>query len=142
MRAETVAEVVTDIIDDFTELAVQKRINRLISALENQSTSPSPENQIAVKNAKDEIIENFGKSRFVNYPIGLQITLDEMSISGYLPDDFKNSIIQSFTGNDLTPAGVLDELKGVKENADRVWNNAQQFIEAGSFFEIEPDVPD
>jgi hypothetical protein len=141
MRAETVAEIVADIIADFMELAVQKRINRLISALENQSSSPTPENQIAVKNAKDEILENFVKSRFTNYPIGLQITLDEMGLLGYLPDDFRDAIADAFEGNELTPAGVLEEIRAVKEKADKLWTTSEQFMEAAGFFEIEPDSP-
>ena len=141
MKAEVVQEIVGDIRAEFDQLQVLPRLDKLISALDNQSSSPTPENQVAVKDSKEELIEEFRKSKFIRYPLYLQLTLDEMALDGYLPDGYADQIEAAFEGDELTPATVLVKVREIREKAERTSRHTDEFLEAAGFFEIESDQP-
>lgn len=142
MRAEVVSEILDDVIADFTELSVIARLETLAQALQNQINSPTAENQVLVRDLKDEILDQFSKSRFSRYPISLTLTLDEMKIEDYLPLRLAGEIEDAFSGNQITPATVLAELADVQDKARIILGHAKAYKDAAGFFEFEARYPE
>lgn len=141
MRAEQVAEIVSDITEDYNSLELTSRFDQLIAALQGQSSAPSEDNQKKVSETKSALLDALSKSRFHNYPVGLQLTLEEMKLAKYLPA-LAVSVSNSMEGNDLTPAAALESINKAKETLDRVMSESAGFLESAAFFEISPDWPE
>lgn len=141
MRAEIAIEIVDDIIDDFKTLEISAKFQSLVSALENQSASSTPDTQGSVKQASDALLDALDASRLNNYPVSLQLPLEEMEINDYLPRRLKQDLINSLTGSDLTPAVALEAVLKIQEKAERLLTNAKNLSESAEFFEIYSDIP-
>ena len=139
MKAEVVAEITRDIAADFDDLGIVRLMEALISALRELSSNQSDETQQKVKGAKEALLDELMRSRFHTYPVGLQVTLDEMEVIDFLPPKMYFRVKSAFEGNDITPAVVLVNLEKIKADADKLLQYAQEFSESGQFFEIYPD---
>jgi hypothetical protein len=104
--------------------------------------SPTPENQSAVANKRDELISALERSRFNNYPIGLDHYLREMDIGGYLPKSLIGDLRLAFSGNDITPSITKEKFEEIRRLAIRLIDESKSHLDSSEFFEIYSDAPE
>lgn len=141
MRAETVAEILTDFVEDFESLEILSLFEVVSVSLQNLAGSPASSHQQAVREAKDNLVNALKRSGFNNIPTGASVYISEMEIDSYLPKELVKRINQSFTGNEITPALTSEKFDKIKQDANYFVRTAKNFVESARFFEIIPDSP-
>lgn len=142
MLAETVAEILTELVGEFAEFGILDCFRTTISALQNLTASPSPPAQTEVNEQKNSLLAALTSTKFNNYPIGLQLYIAEMDISDSLPPALALLVVDAFSGNDLTPAVTVEKLEKIRDRASTLVNNAAAYLESAEFFEIFPQTPE
>lgn len=142
MLAETVAEILTEIVSEFAEFEIIDCFKSTIIALENLAASPSSTAQAEVSERKNSLLAALTSTKFNNYPIGLQLYISEMGLTASLPPALALLVVDAFSGNDLTPAVTIEKLLKVRSYANSLVENATAYLEASEFFEIFPQTPE
>ena len=142
MLAETVAEILTEIVGEFTQFEILESFELTISALQNLAGSPSPAFQTEVNEQKISLLKALTSTKFNNYPIGLQLYIAEMEVGEILPPALAAEVERAFTGNDLTPAITLEKMLGIEKQAKRLVQEAASYINSSEYFEIYPQAPE
>ena len=139
MRAQTALTVVGDIFEDLEEGGIVPLFQTLVAAMQNQVNSPNEQTQLEVGKSRDALLKTLKRSRFNNYPTSLFALVETMDVEHLLGERLRQSILRSFSGNEITPATALAQIEDLSSQVQTLYQTAEQYISSSEYFELLRD---
>lgn len=139
MRAQLALEVANDIFWELDRNLVTSKFDKLVSALEQQVSSPNETNQLEVAEQRDQLYRIFETSKFNSYPPSLELVLSDMGVENLLGLNMKRRLEGAFQGNQLTPASALEIVKELRDSIETLYGKSEEFVITAGYFELRPD---
>jgi hypothetical protein len=139
VRAETLLEVVADILADLHTTGITKLLPRLINALQASMTVTSDLSQKKIGELREEIRLASSKSRFNAYPPSKYVLLKRLGVDRLLGNNLMREIDDSMFGQEITPILAISKLKELQHLLSDLRSETGKLLSGAKYFDIESD---